>query len=385
MDVKPINILIIDDSQLVHTLLDKVFAEQGDLVIVGNAYHGEHGVQMAKDLSPHVIIMDINMPRMSGLEAIEEIMAEKPTPIIVFSSASREIIDLSFKAIELGAVDLVEKPAARDLSSLKAVIEEKLIKTIRIFADFKVMRRFNRRSADYHLHAPPALETKPGPVPVPSPRRSEGYRTVGTPEPVARGRPGEFFVIAVASSTGGPQLLRDLFSHPLFATLPAGVVIVQHLAEGFVEGFVDWLGLYSSLPVTIAREGEPLASGAIQVAPAGRHLGIDHRQRFIHINQPPHYGIRPSADVLFDSLGRHLGVRLVALILSGMGSDGARSLPTVKEHGGLVIAQDEESSLIFGMPKAAIDTGLTDAVLNIKDMPDYLARFCLGKAAHHAG
>jgi two-component system chemotaxis response regulator CheB len=378
MELATIKTLVIDDSDIVHTLLGKVFDEHPDILMVGAAFDGQSGVKLARELSPDVIIMDINMPQMSGLEAIEEIMAEKPTPIIVFSSASRDMVDLSFKAIELGAVDLVEKPSAPDLTSLKAIIEEKLIRTIRTFADFKVIRRFKRRAAPS-----PSREgiAEPTVSPVPAADR----QPVKVSERTTVDARKDFFVIAVASSTGGPQMLRHLLSDPAFITLPVGVVVVQHLAEGFVEGFADWLGGFSVLPVVIAREGEPVAPYLIQVAPAGRHLGLDELGRFVHPDHPPLFGIRPSADVLFESLARHIGRRLVALVLSGMGSDGARALPRVKEHGGMVIAQDEESSLIFGMPKAAIETGLTDAVLNIRDMPEYLARSCGGKAANHAG
>jgi two-component system, chemotaxis family, protein-glutamate methylesterase/glutaminase len=379
MKTERTRVLIIDDSSIVHTLLGKVFAGHEDLAVAGDAYDGASGVQLAKESSPDVIIMDINMPGMGGLEAIEEIMAEKPAPIIVFSSGSRDIVDLSFKAIELGAVDLVEKPSAPDLSSLKAVIEDKLVRTIRTFADFRVMRRFKKRTMPVlphgiHAHHPVAHGT---------PVSGAGARLVpATTRPV--GDAGAFFVIAVASSTGGPQMLHALLQQPELAPLAAGVIVLQHLAEGFIDGFVDWLGVFSVLPVVVAGVGEFMARGLVQVAPAGRHLGVNGEGRFISIDQPPRFGIRPSADVLFDSLAENLGSRLITVVLSGMGSDGSHALPKVKQCGGYVIAQDEESSLIFGMPKAAIETGAVDAVLNIRQIPGFLARYCGGDAAGHA-
>jgi two-component system chemotaxis response regulator CheB len=379
MNSGAIRVLIIDDSPIVHTVLAKVFESQPDIQVAGNAFDGREGVKLARELEPDIIIMDITMPGMSGLEAIEEIMVEKPAPVIVFSSASRDIVDLGFKAIGLGAVDLVEKPAARDLTELKEIIENKLLRTVRTFADFKVIRRFRR-------HRLPAVEKKAKSELLPFPPREQ---PIPTRAPAAKRAgdesPAHSRVIAVASSTGGPQILRQLLSHPGLAALDASIVLVQHLADGFVEGFADWLRLYAALPVIIACEGEKPEPGLIQVAPGGCHLGIDPGGRFAFIRTPPVFGIRPSADVLFESMAGPLRHRLVAVVLSGMGSDGTEGIKKVKEHGGFVIAQDEESSLIFGMPKAAIDSGNVDAVLNISELPDFLLKICGTEPTGHAG
>jgi two-component system chemotaxis response regulator CheB len=156
------------------------------------------------------------------------------------------------------------------------------------------------------------------------------------------------------------------------------------MAEGFLAGFIDWLKLCSALPVADARPGDFVSPGLVQVAPAGRHLGVDPRGRFVSVEGPPVFGIRPSADILFESLAERFGPDLVAVVLSGMGSDGAKALPSVKRKGGYVIAQDEESSLIFGMPKAAIETGCVDRVLGIADLPDFLTKYCDRVQIRHA-
>ncbi|MBN2353274.1 MAG: chemotaxis-specific protein-glutamate methyltransferase CheB [Spirochaetales bacterium] len=374
-----IRVLIIDDSQIVHTVLARAFAEQPDIEIAGDAFEGRGGVGLALELAPDVIIMDINMPGMSGLEAIEEILAEKPAPIIVFSAASKSIADLGFRAIELGAVDLVEKPAASDLTELKDVIEEKLVRTIRTFADFKVMHRFRRRRP---AHSPPTAPGRlddetgrsepPGAAPFHGGERISAAALEHTHPP----RFGAFHVIAVASSTGGPQMLTRFLGREEVGALNAGIIVLQHMADGFMASFIDWLKLFSALPVTTARPGDFVSPGVVQVAPGGSHLGVDGRGRFKSVDAPPQFGIRPSADVLFESLAEAFGKGLVAVVLSGMGSDGAKALPAVKRNGGYVVAQDEESSLIFGMPKAAIATGCVDRVLNIAAMPEFLAAYC---------
>jgi len=382
MESGVIRVLIIDDSQIVHTVLAKAFAGLPDIEIAGDAFDGRGGVKLAGELAPDVIIMDINMPGMSGLEAIEEILAHKPAPIVVFSAASESIADLGFRAIELGAVDLVEKPAARNLTELKEVVEEKLVRTIRTFADFKVMHRFKRRPPP--TRAPGPVSPEEGAAVREPPDRERKRVSAAVREHPGPSRFGAFHVVAVASSTGGPQMLSRLLGHPDLVSLNAGVIVLQHIADGFMAGFIEWLRLFSALPVTAARPGDFVSPGIVQVAPGGSHLGVDGRGRFVSVEAPPLYGILPSADVLFASLAETFGKRLVAVVLSGMGSDGAKALPAVKRNGGYVVAQDEESSLIFGMPKAAIATGCVDRVLNIASIPEFLAGYCGRAPNHHA-
>jgi two-component system, chemotaxis family, protein-glutamate methylesterase/glutaminase len=350
-----IRVLIIDDSHLVHVLLERVFSQCGGIAVAGNAYDGQEGINLAKRLAPDVIVMDINMPGVGGLEAIESIMHEKPTPVIVFSSASDEIVDLSFKAMELGAVDLVEKPRSRDLSDLKSIIEEKLVKTIRVFNDFRVMRRFKK----------PAL--RPGEEKPPLPRKT-AKTSPATGE--------RFPVIVIASSTGGPQTVKKLICNPGFATINAATIVVQHMNEGFLNGFREWLSADSGLPVVIPAGGDRIESGHVYVAPGGHHLTVEKGGTFGLLDDPPVMGIRPAADILFKSAADALGERVVAVVLTGMGSDGTEGIRNVKGCGGYVIAQDKGSSIIFGMPKSAIETGLVDQVADIEQMADVLGRVC---------
>ena len=362
--MEKIKVLIIDDSSIVHILLKKVFLEFPDIFIVGEAYDGREGVDLAMRESPDVIIMDIGMPKMDGLEAIQVIMQEKPTPIIVLSAASNNTIGLGFKAIELGAVELIEKPYTADFSLLKKVIEEKLIKSIRTFSDFKVIRRLKggeSYSEKKRIKEEEKVKTREA---LPNAQVEQKKET--------RHKVEGFPIIGIAASTGGPQTIKKLLAGFPVKEMGAGVVILQHIADGFVQGFCDWLNESSSVKIEVAKEGEAIRPNVISIAPDGHHLIFDHKGRFLFEDSPPIVGIRPSADIMIDSLGKVYKERVIVLILTGMGGDGSKGLAAVKENGGYVIAQDEESSLIFGMPKMAIETGLVDKVMGLDKMSEFL-------------
>lgn len=359
-----IKVLIIDDSHVIHILLEKVISFHEEITVIGNAYDGKEGVDLVKKLSPDVIIMDIGMPRMNGLEAIQEIMNDKPTPIIVFSSSSKNIVDLGFQAIELGAVHMVEKPSVSDLSLLKDSIEESLIKAIKTFADFKVIRRMKKKiltSQDNELLA----------------LKDSGKIQKTRKVPISKELDKNYFpIIGIAASTGGPQTIKSLIEDFSTRQVNTAVVIVQHMAEGFMQGFCDWLAAYSSIPVVMPQKGDSIKPNNIYIAPGEYHLIFDKDGCFSFLNSPPIQGIRPSADLMFSSLGETFRERVIAVILTGMGSDGTLGLQKVKENNGYIVSQDEESSLIFGMPKSAIEAGLVNKILNITEIPMYLEKLC---------
>ncbi len=367
-----VKVLLVDDSSIVHVILRKIIAEMPDISIIGDAYNGKEGLELAKQLSPDVIVLDIGMPEMNGLEAIGEIMNEKPTPIIVFSGASKATIGSSFKAIDLGAVDIIEKPFAEDLATLKRYMEEKLIRSIRTFADFRVVRRIKRSPDSRRVEEAQRLKEA-------GDRMKRRHLEAGGT--LTASMETEFFpVIAIAASTGGPQTIRKLLEN-LGARRPnAGIVIVQHMAEGFMEGFAEWLALDSVIPVEIARDGDRIRPEVISVAPGKYHLGFDEGGRFKYLDEPPIMGIRPSANIMLSNLAESYGKRVVAVILTGMGDDGTRGALRVRERGGYVIAQDEESSLVFGMPKSAVEAGAVHRVLPISQMADFISTVCRERA-----
>jgi two-component system chemotaxis response regulator CheB len=369
-----IKVLLVDDSVIVHVILKKIVAEQPGIIIVGDAYNGKEGLELAKQLSPDVIVLDIGMPEMNGLEAIGEIMNEKPTPIIVFSGASKDTIGTSFKAIELGAVDIIEKPYAQDLSALKQYMEEKLIRSIRTFMDFKVMRRIKSPS-DSRLHERAQRLKEAG-------ERIKKRHLEAAGKTTELKVPARFPVIGIAASTGGPQTIRKILEELTIHKPNAGIVVVQHMAEGFMEGFVEWLALYSSVPVVMAKEGESAAPGFVHVAPGRYHLAFDEEGRFTFLDEPPIVGIRPSANIMFTHLAQAYKERAIAVVLTGMGDDGTIGITRVKECGGYVVSQDEETSLVFGMPKSAIATGVVDKVLPVSQIADFLYAICNERFGH---
>jgi two-component system chemotaxis response regulator CheB len=385
--VNIIKLLIIDDSSIVHLLLNKIVAEQKDIEIVGEAYNGKEGVDLAMKLSPDVIIMDIGMPEMDGLEAIGEIMNEKPTPIIVFSGASKSTVDISFKAIELGAVHIIEKPLAKDLSELKQFMDNNLLHSIRMFADFKVIRHIKKKTG-LHPEGGSHLEQAANRLKDQHLKNQEHFEQLKLHEedkkpPVHVAKTtnhttatANFPIIGIAASTGGPQTIKKLIENIAMMNLNAGIVIVQHMAEGFMQGFCDWLAGYSSIPVTTAKKDELIEAGHIYIAPGEYHLEFSENGRFKFIDSPPILGIRPSASIMFASLAETYKKRVIGVVLTGMGEDGTKGLLKVKQNGGYVIAQDEESSLVFGMPKAAFEAGVVDKVLNLSAIADFLKNLC---------
>ena len=360
--MNPIKVLIIDDSSVIHVLLGKVLSADEDINIIGDAYDGREGVDLAKRLSPDVIIMDIDMPKMNGLEAIEEIMDEDPIPIIVFSSSSKKIVDLSFKAIDRGAVDIIEKPSAQILSvlSIEEYIEQKLVKSIKTFADIKLIRR-RKKSV---ISPIPKTESKPA----------------AEKKVIKEFDADKFPVIGIAASTGGPQTLRILIEDLSARKTNAAIVILQHMADGFMQGFADWLAIYSSLPVVFPTVNDCVRPDNIYVAPGEYHLTFTENGCFSFLDSPPVMGIRPCADIMFNSMAEVFKERTIGVVLTGMGSDGTKGLYKIKEKNGFIISQDEESSLIFGMPKSAIDSGLVDKILNISDIPQYLEKLCSSRS-----
>lgn len=364
-----IKVLLVDDSSIVHVIMKKIVSEQAGITLIGDAYNGKEGLELTKQLSPDVIVLDIGMPEMNGLEAIQEIMHEKPTPIIVFSGASKDTIGTSFKAIELGAVDIIEKPFAEDLSTLKQYMEEKLFRSIRTFADFRVVRRI--KTPAYSRLQEEALKLKEAGDRI----KKRHLGQAAEKQETLKVTP-DFPVIGIAASTGGPQTIRKLLEDLGLHRPNAGIVIVQHMAEGFMEGFVEWLALYSTIPVVLPKEGAFLEPGPIFVAPGRYHLSFDDKGRFKFLDEPPIMGIRPSANVMFTHLAEVFKKRVIAVVLTGMGDDGTKGSLRIKEMGGFVVSQDEESSLVFGMPKSVIEAGAADKVLPVSRIAEFLFMTC---------
>jgi two-component system chemotaxis response regulator CheB len=336
--------MVAEDSPTVRELLIEILQHDPEIRVVGQARNGAEAVELAGQLRPDLITMDIHMPIMDGLEATKEIMARAPTPIlIVSSSVSGREVELSMNAIRAGALMVVQKPDNPQSLKFNGRREE-LLAMAKAMAQVKVVRRWAAAQA---RQAPPA--------PSRHPTRSQPVR-----------------LVAIAASTGGPAALQRLLSGlPMGSTPP--ILAVQHIATGFVGGLADWLSESCRVRVKVADHGEALQKRTVYLAPDGKHLGVGPGERASVVEGPPIKGFRPSGTHLFESAARAMGPRLAAVILTGMGDDGVEGLRAVRAAGGYVLAQDEGSSVVYGMPREAAAAGVVDAVLPLDDLASHLA------------
>jgi two-component system, chemotaxis family, protein-glutamate methylesterase/glutaminase len=343
-----IRVLIAEDSVTVRELLVAVLSADPEIEIAGTAKNGREAVEMTKRLRPDVVTMDVNMPELGGFEATKQIMIEAPTPIVIIS-ASVEVRDvsISMNALRLGALALLEKPPGMDSPNFGAAVAH-LTSTVKAMANVKVVRHWPTNA----IHTPP--------------------RTTNA-EPSTKVR-----IVAIAASTGGPAALARVLSD-LPAQFPVPILIVQHIAEGFIGGLASWLNAVCSLKVLVAKEGDALAPSTIYLAGDGAHMGVGSNSRIKLDRAGPIDGFRPSATYLFDSVGKLFGASALGVILTGMGQDGIEGLRTIKLAGGRVLAQDESSSIVFGMPGAAITQGLVDSVLPLSSIGPRLSNWAQSK------
>jgi two-component system, chemotaxis family, protein-glutamate methylesterase/glutaminase len=329
-----IRTLLAEDSPTARVLLTELLQADPEFCVVAIAKDGSEAVAMTKQLLPDVIVMDLHMPEMNGLDATKQIMVDTPTPIIIVTATgdAREV-GVSMNALRAGALTVLSKP----LGPLCQEYEEtarQFRTTVRAMSQVKVVRRWASSNAS---------ERPPRAVP------AEG--AAGTPR-----------ILAVGASTGGPAALYRILSE-LPGNFPLPILVVQHIAHGFVEGFAAWLDTGTPLDVRVARHGEALAPRTVYLARDDNHLGLLDRSTVAVSSAPSIGGFRPSASFLFESVGRLYGRGVVAVVLTGMGQDGLDGLRVVRETGGRIIAQDEESSVVFGMPGAAVEAGLADLTL----------------------
>lgn len=338
-----LRVLVVDDSPVARDLLVEILGNDPEIEIVGTAHDGAEAVERVAELRPDVITMDVQMPRMDGYAATREIMSHRPTPIVIVSgSGNRPDVEKSIASLEAGALTVIGKPPAPQ-SPRFAIEAARLVATVKAMAGVKVVR----------LHA----------LRVPVSRSSSATRTGKTGGPISGwdgGRPAG--LIAIAASTGGPQVVQTILAS-LPAAFPIPIVIVQHIAAGFTEGLASWLDGGVALDVRVAASGDRLLPGRVYLAAEGSHLGIGPRGRAELFDRPPVAGFRPSGTVLFESAARVLGRDVVAVVLTGMGSDGVDGLRAVRKCGGRVIAQSPATCVVDGMPSAAIEAGVVDCTL----------------------
>jgi two-component system chemotaxis response regulator CheB len=326
-----IRVLVVDDSAFVRRAVERMLGTVEDIEVVGFAADGEECLARARELRPDVITLDVRMPRLGGLETLERLMAEQPVPVLLMSTLTQEGAEVTLRGLELGAMDFVDKSSVEPMSLLS--LAEELIAKIRALGGARVR-----------------------------PRRRPALRPSGGPSAA----PAECVVLA--ASTGGPHALQTVLGG-LPAGFPAAVLLVQHIPRGFTKSLAERLDARSAVPVREARDGDVVGPGSVLVAPAGIHSKVVRRRGQVEVtlDEEPRDALhRPSADVLMASAAEVYGPLAVGVVLTGMGSDGTEGLRAIREKGGLTLAESEETSVIYGMPKAAIEAGVVERVVPLE-------------------
>lgn len=419
--MQPIRVLVVDDSALMRQMISRILKDAG-MEVVATARDGVDALEKVAQHRPDVITLDVEMPRMDGLETLRRLMRESPLPVVMLSSLTQEQAPTAIEALAIGAVDVVGKPGGTISLNIGEIAEE-IVRKVRAAATARVGRApgFSARSgalprpegqptgvespgastwgasgrgaARSYTARPGVLESgtsSPGAAALhaasssaPQPARAPGAGSLASHERTAgddafwrrsrgreRGR-SETPLVVVGSSTGGPKALTQLLS-PLPQDFPAPIVVVQHMPAGFTKALAERLDDGSALQVAEAVPGQIPRPGEVWVARGGVHLTFDARKAMQEDRSPPHMGVRPAVDITLESAVLRWQGRVIAVILTGMGMDGARGCRKVKQAGGIVLAQDEESSVIYGMPRAVAEMGLADRIESIDVMADVL-------------
>lgn len=349
-----IRCLVVDDARAFRAVLREILASAPGVEVVGEAGDGREAVSLVRALRPDVVTMDVRMPHLDGLAALAEIMRVAPTPVVVVSAeAGGKAQQLSFRALQLGAIEVLAKPCDPGTPRFERQAEA-IRQAVRAVAGLLLVGR--GRGAQ---PAPPAPRREAAPRPASA--RAFAPLAGAVPE-----------VLAIAASTGGPAALASILAK-LPPELPLPILVVQHIAAGFEAELARWLDSLTSLSVRLAVDGAVLAPGTVHVAADGRHLGA--RGGAIRLSdEPPLHGFRPSGTHLFSSVAREYGPRGAGIVLSGMGSDGADGLAALRRAGGYTAAQSAATSVVFGMPRAAIERGAAEHELDLDEIPGEILR-----------
>jgi two-component system chemotaxis response regulator CheB len=362
---KKFRVLVVDDSAFMRKVLESIFNADDQLTVIGHAKDGREAIALAETLKPDVITMDLNMPHLDGLQATAQIMTTNPRPIVVVSSESKEGAASTLRALELGAIDFVTKPSSGidlDMQSVK----DDLIRKVRIAAKVRVVRTASRLAAQ--LQAP----INGGSAPRPQPPVARPSAPATLPADM------RFPVVVLAASTGGPATVMRLA--PGFTKdFPAAVILVQHMPAAFTTQYALQLAEFTGIRVKEAEANESVQPGTFYICPGGQHLKVSATGRMQLDGATGRIeGYLPNIDVTMESVAAFAGAMSIGVVLTGMGSDGARGSKAIKNAGGYVVAQDEATSVIFGMPAEAIKSGAVDQVLSIDDIYSSIENRVLG-------
>ena len=353
-----IRVLVIDDSAFMRKSLTLLIESDPDIKVIGTARDGQDGIDKIRHLRPDIVTLDIEMPRMDGLTALGIIMKECPLPVLMVSSMTTEGADVTIKGMELGAVDFIPKHLSYVSLDIVKIKDDLLLKIHEIYQSRCVRKRFSIPRSAHPSAEPPMV-------------------SVATPVPLWNGvSPGiEFSMVAIGISTGGPFALHTIIPK-IPKKFPKGIVIVQHMPPKFTKSLADRLNTLSEIAVKEAEEGDVVEPGLVLIAPGGLHstfLRNEKNEVIVHLSEEPAHTLhRPSVDVMMKSAVGVFGSGLLGIIMTGMGKDGLEGLRLVRNNRGFIIAQNEETCVVYGMPRAAVEAGICDIVAPLEQIPEIL-------------
>jgi len=379
---EPLRVLIVDDSALMRNLISRIVDSAPDLHAAGKAMNGAFALQKLDRLKPDIILLDIEMPEMNGIQFLEERRKRNISiPVVILSSVAKKGAKITMDALALGAADFILKPSGSVSEDIHQVSDQ-IVEMARHYG-----RQYRRKSGNQMTPPAPSGPAAPQrPAPVVSPGGSAETRqarpaavstaAAAMPSITAGSAAGTTEIVAIGISTGGPNALRKMFAE-FDRDLPVPVVVVQHMPAGFTTEFARSLDRICPIEVKEAEEGDLLKPGRVLIAPGNRHIVVEKKPlaAVIHVtDDPPRNGHRPSADVLFSSVAEQYGNHAVAVIMTGMGRDGAAELGTIRAKGGITIGQDEASSVVYGMPKVAFEAGYVSEQLPLHEIAGAICR-----------
>lgn len=340
-----IKVLVVDDSPTVQELMRHILTSDKDIDVIGSVYNGIEALKFLETIKPDVITMDINMPYMNGFEVTQRIMETNPVPIIIISSLFDSTdVERTFQAIQAGAVSVIEKPVSIRNENYKQICNN-IINNVKLMSEIKVIKRkFQNRK-----------ELK----------KSTGVKAVTNNECCNKK------IVAIGVSTGGPPILKKIISN-LTTSISVPILIVQHITPGFINGLVDWLRQETDIPIHIAFDGQSVLPGNIYFAPDDHHMEIMYNGKIALNKQEKINGLRPTVSHLFNSVANAYGKNSIGILLSGMGRDGVEELKLLKEKGAVTVAQDKESSVVYGMPGEAVKINAATHVLSLEKIAELI-------------